>query len=271
MVDQNIDYFAYGQLLFRNYSTVLRNEDVKEQVFDIFDGYIDENYLKENGIVPREFINDFLLRYYPNETSIKSSFINNVLCKLNNHVTIFELNVGNSRLDLCKVNGISTAYEIKTELDTSARLEAQMMDYFKTFEKVYLICSEKNVDKMIDKIPGECGIYTYYLTKTGRYVFKRKRAAVKSSKISAYAQLHTLTKRDLQFYFECEYETDKDKMLDSIINTHTNKQINRIFKTYLKNKYQDKWSFLLENKSDILEIDYQWFYKNQMNPKIVYQ
>lgn len=271
MINQNIDYFEYGQLLFKNYSTVLRNEDIKEQIFTTFDGYLDHSFFNENNIKPRAFINEFLLRHYPNETTIKSTFINNVLCKSKNHVTVFELKVGKSRLDLCKINGVSTAYEIKTELDTSVRLESQMTDYFKTFEKVYLICSENNIHAMIDKIPNECGIYTYYLTKTGRYIFKKRRNATKSNEVSSYAQLSILTKRDLQYYFDCGYEIDKEKMIETIINFNTDNHINKVFKSILKNKYKDRWNFLLENKSDILEIDYQWFYKNQMSPEIVYQ
>ncbi|SFM28537.1 hypothetical protein SAMN04487943_11221 [Gracilibacillus orientalis] len=271
MISKKIDCFEYGQLLFENYSTVLSNENVEDRIINTFNGNIEPDYFKENNITPRVFINEFLLRYYPNETSIKSTFINNVLLKSTNHVTVFELKVGNSRLDLCKINGISTAFEIKTELDTSVRLEHQMEDYFKTFEKVYLICSESNIDKMIDKIPKECGIYTYYSTKTGRYIFKKKRSAIKSSQISSYSQLSSLTKKDLQVYFKCKYDIDKDSMIEMIINSNTNKEINKIFKLCLKNKYLKKWEFLLENKSDILEIDYQWFYKNLLSPEIVYQ
>lgn len=271
MTDQNINFFEYGQLLSKNYSTVLRNQDVKERLIDVFDGHIDESYFKDNGIKPRKFINDFILRYYPNEIAIKSSFINNVLSKSQNHVTIFELSVGNSRLDLCKINRISTAYEIKTELDSPTRLEAQMTDYFNTFDKVYLICSKKNFDEMIDKVPNECGVYTYHLTKTGKYVFKKRRNAIKSNEPSPYVQLLSLTKRDLHIYFNCDYHLDKEKMIAEIISLNSTKHINKIFKRCLRNKYTDKWDFLLENRLDILEIDYQWFYKNQLSPQIVYQ
>ena len=44
------------------------------------------------------------------------------------HVTIFELPVGSSRADLCKINGTSVAYEIKTDLDNFNRLEKQIED-----------------------------------------------------------------------------------------------------------------------------------------------
>lgn len=270
MVHHNINHFEYGQLLSKSYSTVLRNEDVKEKVIDIFKDHINDRFFKENNIKPRVFINDFLLRYYPDETAIKSSFINNVICKSSNHVTIFELNVGNSRLDLCKINGVSTAYEIKTELDTPIRLKSQMKDYFRTFEKVYLVCPESKIDSMIEEIPEECGMYTYYMTKTGRYIFKKRRNAVKSKELSSYSQLLALTKRELQLYFDCDYLNEKESMVTSIMDTKSKESINQIFKKCLKDKFSKRWEFLLEHKSKILEIDYQWFYKNQLPPEIVY-
>ncbi|GAA4069019.1 sce7726 family protein [Amphibacillus indicireducens] len=271
MINKNINYFDYAQLLFKNYSTALSDERIKDNIFNIFEGNISPDFFVENNIEPRVFINDYLLRHYPNETTIKASFINHVLLKSKNHVTVFELNVGGSRLDLCKINGTSIAYEIKTELDSPVRLESQMTDYFKTFEKVYLICSEKNLDKMYDKVPKECGIYTYYLTKTGRYVFKKKRNATKSNRISPEIQLGTLTKRDLETYFNCENESSKDSMIEKIGVAYSNKEINQLFKRCLRNKFSDKWAFLLDNQANILEIDYQWFYKNSIAPEIVYQ
>ena len=56
--------------------------------------------------------NRIILNYYPNEICIKSSFIKQILMNGKKHVTIFELPVGSSRADLCKINGESIAYEI---------------------------------------------------------------------------------------------------------------------------------------------------------------
>lgn len=247
----------------------MSNETIKREVLKTFNGQLpyDQN---NSDLTPREFLNQFILHYYPNETSVKSTFINNVLFKTSNHVSIFELNVGKSRLDLCKINGCSTAYEIKTDLDTPIRLKQQMIDYFQVFEKVYLICSVQNHDSMVPYIPEECGIYTYYKTNTGKYVFKKKRNAVSSTSISPQAQLSVLTKKDLNTFFQCPNLETKDAMIDVITSSKTNKEINKIFKFILKTKYYDKWNFLVENSDEILEIDYQWFFKNLLSPEIVY-
>jgi len=262
-------YFEYAQLLSNQYSTFLSNESVRDIVLKTFDGQLPINQFNKN-LSPREFANCFLLQYYPNETSVKSNFINNILFKTNNHVSIFELNVGSSRLDLCKINRFSTAFEIKTELDTPKRLNQQMKDYFQVFEMVYVICSIHNLDNIKSYTPSDCGIYTYYITKTGRYVFKKVRSAVKSNYISSSAQLSVLTKKDLYDYFECPYLNTKEEMIEFILNKKTKKEINNIFKICLRDKYHYKWNFLVENKTKILEIDYQWFFKNTLPPEVVY-
>jgi hypothetical protein len=266
---QKNDCFEFAKSLSNQYFTFLSNETIKRKVLRTFNGQLPYEQAT-NDLTPREFINRFILNYYPNETSVKSTFINNVLFKASNHVSIFELNVGKSRLDLCKINGISTAYEIKTDLDTPTRLKQQMKDYFQVFEKVYLICSVYNHDSMLPYIPEECGIYTYNVTKTGRYIFKKKRSAVTSTRISPHAQLSVLTKKDLNTFFQCPNLESKNSMIDVIASTKTNKEINKIFKSTLKTKFFDKWNFLVENSDDILEIDYQWFFKNLLSPEIVY-
>lgn len=266
---QEKSYYKYAKLLSTQYSTFLSNETVKNKVLRTFEGQLPLDKFN-NNLSPREFVNKFLLYYYPNEATVKATFINNVLFKTNNHVSIFELNVGNSRIDLCKINNISTAFEIKTEFDTPKRLDQQMRDYFQVFEKVYLICSVNNLNNMINYVPHECGIYTYYITKTGKYIYKKVRSAVKSNHISACAQLSVLTKKDMNVFFDCPILESKEAMSSLIISNKTEKEINKTFKLCLKNKFYQKWNFLVENNSDILEIDYQWFFKNTLSPEIVY-
>jgi hypothetical protein len=50
-----------------------------------------------------------------------------------------ELTIAGSRVDLAMMNASSTAFEIKTELDSSARLETQLQDYCKVFDEIYVV------------------------------------------------------------------------------------------------------------------------------------
>ncbi|MBG0916404.1 sce7726 family protein [Exiguobacterium sp. SRB7LM] len=261
--------FELAQQLSSKYYTLLSEVNINETVIDVFQDKL-HLYNEDKYSTYREFVNNFLLSNYPNEVSIKSTFLNNVLFKEHNHVSIFELNVGKSRLDLCKLGRFSTAFEIKTELDTPKRLKQQLDDYFKVFEYVFVICSVNNVDSILPYLPESCGIYTYHTTLSKRYIFKKTKKAIKSDKIQSYDQLSILTKLDLINYFDCFYSESKEEMINFVINSHSSQKINIKFKLCIKNKYESKWRFLSENRSEIFEIDYQWFFKNTLSPKVVY-
>lgn len=268
MIEEN-NQLKYARILTENYNTTLSDESVRNIIKNAFNGEI---LINDKNIEARKFINDFSLKHYPNEVAIKSIFLNQILLRSKKNVTIFEFRVGNSRLDLCQINGNnkSVAFEIKTDYDTPKRLEQQMHDYFQVFENVYLICSKKRLDKFINFIPKECGIYVYDIKASGNYSFIKLRSAKKSYKLSSKSQLSALTKKDLISYFECPYSHDKEEMIKYCLDLLSENEINKRFKLCLRNKYQMKWEYFLSIKNDILEIDYQWFYKNSISPKIVY-
>lgn len=86
-----------------------------------------------------------------------------------NHIVAFEMNIGDSRIDICRINGSSYAYEIKTEYDTFDRLGSQMQDYLRTFQKVYVIVPIGRVNDVKNLIPESCGIISYRITKTEKW------------------------------------------------------------------------------------------------------
>lgn len=67
-------------------------------------------------------------------------FVNEILKDHKEEYSIItELSINSSKVDLLCINGTTTAYEIKTELDNLNRLEKQLLDYTKAFDKVYVI------------------------------------------------------------------------------------------------------------------------------------
>ena len=58
--------------------------------------------------------------------------------------------------------------------------------------------------------------------------------------------------------------------MDLITKKHSSIEINQIFKKILKKRYSTRWEFLKSHHQDIYEIDYQWFFKNQIDPQIIY-
>lgn len=259
--------FQDAQKLNSFYTTI----ESKNVLYNKLSNLIDSNYINSlSNLNVHEIYNYILLKYYPNETSIKSSFINRILMTGKKHVTIFELPIINSRADLCKVNGESIVYEIKTDLDNFSRLPKQIDDYKEIFDKSFVICSTEKVIQIKEYIPKETGIYSYKITKTGKYIFKMERSALISKTLNCKEQLSILRKNELiKLIRNCDYSTRKE-MIDYILGTKTQEQINKIFKQSLKTRYQKQWDFFKVNHDQILEIDYQWFFKNAVNPKSIY-
>lgn len=89
-----------------------------------------------------------------------------------------EMRVGSSIADVVVANGTTTAYEIKTEFDTSRRLSSQTTDYLKAFDKVYVVTH-----------PAHIGRYERELDpRVGLIVLSEKHALTPYRKASANAE-----------------------------------------------------------------------------------
>lgn len=259
------------QYLYSKYSTIENINILYRTLVSILDPSFLSTLNYENV---HDAYNKVLLRYYPNEICVKSNFINKVLMKERNHITIFELPIGSSRADLCKVNGKSIAYEIKTDLDNYSRLNKQLNDYSEIFDEIYVICSENNLKEISSIIPINCGIFTYVATKRGAYHFSLVRESSENLLINSQKQLQLLRCREYYDYFDLSGCTNSDtipNVIDYIINKYNSETINNIFKLILKERYKKRWDFLKYYHENIYEIDYQWFFKNQINPDKIYK
>jgi hypothetical protein len=79
---------------------------------------------------------------YRNEYFFKTTITNKIVFGRHSPRTCslsVELPVGKSIVDLAIFNGASTAYEIKTHLDTPRRLTTQTPDYLRVFDKVFVV------------------------------------------------------------------------------------------------------------------------------------
>jgi hypothetical protein len=77
-----------------------------------------------------------------------------------------ELPVERSIVDIAVFNGTSTAYEIKTELDSDKRLVSQTPDYLRVFDRVYVVTHPTLVDRYIRVLDERVGLLA--LTSRGR-------------------------------------------------------------------------------------------------------
>lgn len=226
----------------------------------------------KKDISVHKLLNDIIMRYSPGERIIKYYVIKDHINK-KNEVTLFEMNVDNSRTDICCVNGKSSVYEIKTEYDSTIRLKKQIMDYSKVFEYIYIITHVNHLQKVLDIVPEYCGIRTYELEK-GRCRFITKRRSSKNFNIDSKAQIRNLTSDELKIALRnmkiSNIPNSRELREKKILEVSNERKINDIFKSAIKNRYFNQWYFLRNNFDDILPIDVQSFFHSPIEPELIY-
>jgi hypothetical protein len=108
-------------------------------------------------------LHDLLTLHYRSEYVYKNAIAKKIA--LERHVKnqsrfIPEFRVNQSKADTVILNGTSTVYEIKTELDDLARLSGQLADYKFVFDKIYVVTHPGGVQKVADAIGDDIGIIT---------------------------------------------------------------------------------------------------------------
>jgi hypothetical protein len=241
-----------------------------ERVFPEFLYTKIEKYKYE--VVSHEIINHLVMKYYPGECTIKYNLIKKYLMR-ENEISTFEMKVGNSRLDIGRINGKSYAYEIKTELDTLEKLEKQISDYSLVFDFVYIVIHPKHFSKVKESIPTHCGIITYNLSDEGcKFSFRKK--ALLNTKIDKFSQLAVLTVKELERIMkdagEIHIPKTREGKTQCITSILGDKEVNALFKRAIKRRFNKKWIYLQNNFSKIHPIDIQVFFKTQADPYWVY-
>src|SRR5690554_4303346 len=130
--------------LFSAYSHLKTNLSLLQSYQNITNDYINVDNI-------RAIYNNLISKNFLNEAVIKSAFIKRFLIKKSPrlNISVFELNTGGSRADLCLMNGKSSVFEIKTEYDTYDRLSKQLQDYTDFFDKIFVIVrSEEHTSEL---------------------------------------------------------------------------------------------------------------------------
>ncbi|MDF3982156.1 sce7726 family protein [Luteibacter sp. PPL554] len=104
---------------------------------------------------------DGLRRYYRCEYVYKATLADRIVFGRHSPRTAslhVELPVGRSIVDLAVYNGHSTAYEIKTELDSHRRLVSQTPDYLRAFERVIVVTHPQWVERYLTVLDERVGV-----------------------------------------------------------------------------------------------------------------
>lgn len=219
-----------------------------------------------------QFVNYLLMNYYVCERVVKYHFIKHLKNSAHD-IVAFEMSIGDSRVDICRINGKLCAYEIKTEYDNYDRLSSQMSDYFNSFEKVYIIVPNQKFEDVQKHIPRKCGIITYKINVSGNMIFSYRRAAQENT-CDIHFCLKSMASSDLAKLLRLLREKPqktKDHNLNLILSVASKKNIWPTYKLFLKQKYSEQWDYLKDNFNEILPIDCQSFFSSQMDPSMLYE
>ena len=226
--------------------------------------------LLRKNYLSNKIVNDLIFNFYYCERVIKYYFIKHL--KEMNNIVAFEMSIGDSRVDICRINGSLYAYEIKTEYDTFDRLETQMQDYLRTFQKVYIILPHTRVESVRPILPDSCGIISYRINKSRDVVFSYAQRAQKNH-CDIASCINSLSSSDMSYLLkslkgnDCRTRNEKREHLLQIADT---KPIWKQYRQLLRHKYENQWGFITEHFDRILPIDIQSFFSSNMDPGLLY-
>lgn len=104
---------------------------------------------------------DAMVHEYRNEYVYKNAIANKIVLgrhRLRNVAFFTEFAVWGAVADVVVANGTTTAYEIKTEYDSFARLGKQIEIYQQVFEHVNVVIPESKLQSLLVSIPDSIGI-----------------------------------------------------------------------------------------------------------------
>nr|DAL59744.1 MAG TPA_asm: hypothetical protein [Caudoviricetes sp.] len=213
-----------------------------------------------------EVYNYVIMKYGRNETVIKYNLIKEFISNPEN-VGLLEFNVGNSRLDIGKINGSSYAYEIKTELDNTLRLEKQIQDYEKIFEFIYVVCHLKHLKEVKNIVPKKVGIITFEIISE-KVVFKDIRKAKRNRSIKKEFLLQSLNSKEYAYiikeYLKEQkiplYKEERMKLVDKRIKKD---DLVEVFKRVIKLRQSQRWNYIKDEFNVILPIEIQDIYSKE--------
>ncbi|WP_240793813.1 sce7726 family protein [Antarcticibacterium arcticum] len=143
---------------------------------------IDRNYKK----IPKSALNSYssflkhayqvLENHYQNEYVFKNAFLTDWLIKelgKSDSIIFNEFRIGGAVSDLAMFNGISKAFEIKTEFDSDQRLKGQIEYYSQVFNETYLIIPKEKLN-MYKEYRKDVGIILFDNKNKEKFEFYNK-------------------------------------------------------------------------------------------------
>jgi hypothetical protein len=244
---------TYSQNQLRDYSSLFSRSVAEQWIKSNFDliNYKIERYDIEWQNSPNatyldylKYVYQILEKNYQNEYIFKNTFLNEWLIKEigHNNTKVFnEFRVGNAVADLVMFNGKSRVFEIKTEFDSSKRLNLQIENYSKAFNQIFLIVPENKLSTY-SKIDDNIGIITFNNSEKFEK-FKLQRDSTINKEVdyeTIMKVLHTNEYKSIvkSFYGELPIMTSFNQftICSELIMNIPNEELNKLFIEKMKTR-----------------------------------
>ncbi|MGR2856596.1 sce7726 family protein [Erwinia sp. 1181_3] len=195
-----MNYQAISKIFSRN--VVL--EIAKKNRFELFKGILMDNYpsytSKDKPIYKiYDEIYTLLKKKYRNEYIYKNEIAKSIIKKthrFSNVSYVNEFKINGCIADVAIFNDTSTAYEIKTELDSFERLDEQLSVYKDVFEYVNIVIPENKINQALKVVHDNTGI----ITLNGRNVLNCERMAISNISSLSKSKMFNCLKPSEYFY-----------------------------------------------------------------------
>ncbi|WP_339695801.1 sce7726 family protein [uncultured Roseivirga sp.] len=243
---------SYSQNQLRDYSTLFSPTEAKSWLANDFSNinYKIDRYDKSwRGINKNtylgylKYIYNILEANYQNEYVFKNNLLTEWLFSEidQKDVKVFnEFRVGNAIADLVVFNGISKAYEVKTEYDSDNRLTGQLHNYKKAFNQIFLIIPESKLS-IYEKYGEEIGLITF--NANGSQKFTLYRDATTNYEVDSTTIMNILHTKEYKKITELHYgklpEITSFNQFDrckELIDKIQNDQLNKYFIDQMKKR-----------------------------------
>ena len=146
-----------------------------------------------------------------------------------------------ARADIAVVNGEIVAYEIKSDVDSLARLSRQIPAFSKVFDKVSLVTTEKHVRSARAAIPHWWGI-TLVRQRYGELELAQSRKSKRNPSPELLSLLHALFVPELKFVLHsCAHSPppsyQKHEIVSEIVRLGDGEAVRAAIRCILKQRY----------------------------------
>lgn len=184
-----------------------------------------------------------------NEKLIKCKLIDYLLKKYPNSIVGAEVPflAGRRWVDVLLINRKREliAFEVKSEFDTLRRLESQLKDYLRTFDRVYIIFSTKHKNhNVISRLPKNVGYA--FIDNNEKLSFVK--AAIKNKKLFKLNLSYFLWKKDMLIFRRNQSES-AIKLRARLMKQKSVSDIHEMAIKALLERYLERFNIFINEKS----------------------